>query len=120
MRCRSAVIVLPEFINTYGLVSRCTHCYAVAVDLDGTFLQAIGEKAREHGCYLKLNVTLKRPEFDLDENETTDKVTDTNILFDPTGKIVGTCDKQILMGNEHNFLQKACFIAPFDSVSLVL
>ncbi|HRQ23094.1 MAG TPA: carbon-nitrogen hydrolase family protein [Anaerolineales bacterium] len=40
------------------------------------------------------------------------KVSGTNVLFDPAGNVVGLTDKQILMGNENNFLEKSTTIAP--------
>ncbi len=103
------VMVLPEFINHIAWYENADHCYYVAVSLDDEFIGAIAGKAKEHKCYIKINVTLKR------ENN---KVTGTNILFDPMGNIVGLTDKQILMGNENNFLEKATEIAPILSTEM--
>lgn len=97
------VMVLPEFVNHIAWYMDAAHCYGVAVLLDDGFIGAIGRKAKEHGCYIKINVTLKRDNG---------KVTGTNILFDPAGNVVGLTDKQILMGNENNFLEKSTTIAP--------
>lgn len=97
------VIVLPEFVNHIAWYENAEHCYRVAVSLEGEFIQGIANKAKEYSCYIKINVTLKR------ENG---KVTGANILFDRAGNIVGVNDKQILMGNENNFLEKATEIAP--------
>jgi len=100
---RPDVIVLPEFVNHIAWYQDSSHCYEVAVSLGDAFLQAIAARAREHACYIKLNVTLQRE---------AGKVTGTNILFDRAGQVAALTDKQILMGNENNFLQKACEIAP--------
>lgn len=100
---RPDVIVLPEFVNHIAWYRDSSHCYEVAVSLGDAFLGAIAAKAREHACYIKLNVTLRRE---------AGKVTGTNILFDRAGQIAALNDKQILMGNENNFLQKACEVAP--------
>lgn len=97
------VMVLPEFVNHIAWYRDAAHCYEVAVSLDDDFIHAIGGKAKEHGCYIKINVTLKRDDG---------KVSGTNVLFDPAGKVVGLTDKQILMGNENNFLEKSTTIAP--------
>jgi predicted amidohydrolase len=97
------VMVLPEFVNHIAWYKDAAHCYGVAVSLDDDFIGAIGRKAKEHNCYIKINVTLKRDDG---------KVSGTNILFDPTGNVVGLTDKQILMGNENNFLEKSTTIAP--------
>ncbi len=97
------LIVLPEFVNHIAWYQDADHCYRVAVSLDDDFIQQIAGRAAAHRCYIKINVTLKR---------NNGKVTGTNLLFDPHGEIVGLNDKQILMGNENNFLEPACEIAP--------
>jgi predicted amidohydrolase len=103
------VMVLPEFVNHIAWYENTEHCYRVAVSLDDEFIQGIANKAKEHNCYIKINVTLKRDNG---------KVTGTNILFDRAGNIVGFNDKQILMGNENNFLEKATEIAPILSTDI--
>ena len=105
------VMVLPEFVNHIAWYRDAAHCYGVAVSLDDDFMQAIGRKAKEHNCYIKINVTLKRPDLPVGEDGV-GKVSGTNVLFDPTGNVVGLTDKQILMGNENNFLEKSTTIAP--------
>ena len=57
------VMVLPEFVNHIAWYRDAAHCYEVAVALDDDFIHAIGRKAQEHGCYIKINVTLKRPDL---------------------------------------------------------
>lgn len=103
------VMVLPEFVNHIAWYTDALHCYGVAVSLDDDFIHAIGRKAKEHGCYIKINVTLKRDDG---------KVSGTNVLFDPAGNVVGLTDKQILMGNENNFLEKSTTIAPILETEL--
>lgn len=97
------LIVLPEFINHLAWYENLEHCYRVAVALDGDFLKAMGAKAAEHHCYIKVNCTVRRAQG---------KVTGTNILFDPQGQQVAVNDKQILMGNENNFLERATEAGP--------
>jgi len=92
------IIVTPEFINHILWFDDTEHCWHVSVDLDGDFLKAISTKAKEHNCYIKVNVTLRREH---------PKVTGTNILFDPQGNQIAVTDKQILMGNENNYLTPA-------------
>lgn len=103
------LMVLPEFINHLAWYDDTAHSYSVAVDLDGEFLQAIAAKAAEHGCYIKVNVTLKRTEG---------KVTGTNILFGPDSERLAVNDKQILMGNENNFLERATENGPITETAL--
>jgi len=92
------IIVTPEFINHILWFEDTDHCWRVSLDLDSDFLKAIRAKAKEHNCYIKVNVTLRREH---------PKVTGTNILFDPSGNQIAVTDKQILMGNENNFLMPA-------------
>lgn len=105
------VMVLPEFVNHIAWYKDAAHCYGVAVSLNDDFIHTLGRKAKEHGCYIKINVTLKRPDLPKSEDGV-GKVSGTNVLFDPAGNVVGLTDKQILMGNENNFLEKSTTIAP--------
>ncbi len=98
-----ALLVLPEFCNHLSWYRDRAHSYEVAVTLDGEFLQAIAAKARQHRFYVMINCTVRRAP---------DTVTGTNILFDPTGSPIAITDKQVLMGNENNFLSKATACAP--------
>lgn len=97
------VMVLPEFCNHCAWYRDHEHAYEVAVSLDGDFLAAIAAKAREHHCYIKLNCTVRRDNG---------RITGANLLYDPHGALIAQCDKQVLMGNENNFLTKATEIAP--------
>jgi len=111
------VIVLPEFVNHIAWYKDAVHCYEVAVSLDDDFIGAIGSKAKEYGCYIKINVTLKRDDHPKGDDGI-GKVSGTNVLFDPAGKVIGLTDKQILMGNENNFLEKSTTIAPILETDL--
>ena len=62
------------------------------------WLQGIGAKAKEHGFYVKICVTLRRGNG---------LATVSNILFGPDGAILGVTDKQTLMGNENNYFARA-------------
>lgn len=97
------LIVLPEFCNHSSWYRDRDYSYEVAIEIDGFFTRAIAEKAKALNCYIMLNCTVRR------ENNT---VTGTNILFDRLGDIVSISDKQVLMGNENNFLTKATDVCP--------
>lgn len=97
--CKPDVIVLPEFCNHLSWYDDIDHCREVSVAIDGTFLKAIGEKARELNCWVTTNVTLQRGP--------TARATGTSILFDRQGKIRGENTKQIYIGHENDFLDKA-------------
>ncbi len=85
-------IVLPEFSNHCAIYESQDYANEVALDLKSDFLQAIADKAIEHNTYIKINVTVKKPN---------DKPTVSNLLYSPKGKLVGRADKQVLMGNEN-------------------
>lgn len=97
------LIVLPEFLNHASWWRDEAHSYSVAVAIDGPFLAAIAAKAAEHDCYIMANCTVRRRN---------NAVTGTNFLFDPAGQQVATADKQVLMGNENNFLEAASEACP--------
>ena len=93
------LIVLPEFCNHWSTVADKKEGYDVALAYDGPFLTAIGKKAAEHRAYIALNVTTRKPQG---------KIGGTNVLFDPTGALVTSSDKQVLMGRQElNQLDRA-------------
>lgn len=96
------LIVLPEFSNHLSIYDSAEHCRSVAVDLDGGFVGSCARRARRHGAYVVLTVTVRRP----------DGVTVTNLLLDPHGQIAAQGDKQTLMGNERDFLRPGAHVAP--------
>lgn len=97
------LVVLPEFCNHVAWYKDREHSYEVAVDLNGRFLQTIAAKVAQHRFYLMINCTVRRPN---------NLVTGTNILFDKMGNQIANADKQVLMGNENNFLEKATQSCP--------
>ena len=102
-RRRPDLLVLPEFANHCSWYDDAAHCHEVAVDLDGPFTAAIADAARGIGAYVVINCTVRRPGR---------RVTGTSILFAPDGGIAGTVDKQVLIGHENDFLQRATEAGP--------
>ena len=96
--CNPDIIVLPEFCNHCAWYESVDQAYDVALNLEGDFLNAISQKAVEHGAYLKINVTRRRER---------PKASIANLLYSPDGKLIASADKQVLMGNENNFLSPA-------------
>lgn len=89
------LLVLPEFCNHLSVYDSAEHCWEAAVEIDGEFVKACGERAREYGMYLVLTVSLRRE----------DGVTVSNLLLDPKDGVVAESDKQMLMGNERAYLR---------------
>ena len=81
------LVVLPEFCNHPSWYADDAHAWDVALELDGPFVQAVAAK----GVWVMLNATVRREPG---------RLTDTNILIDPSGTVVATSDKQVLMGGE--------------------
>ncbi|GGM05822.1 nitrilase-related carbon-nitrogen hydrolase [Dactylosporangium sucinum] len=99
----AGLVVLPEFCNHLSWYDDRRHARRMACRDGDDFLTAIAAKAREHGTYVKINVTLAR-----DDGRTTG----TNLLFDPQGTLVGQCDKQTLMGSENDHLDRGSAAGP--------
>ncbi len=99
------ILVLPEFCNHASWYNDLEHCYlsAIAPSLDDPFLGAVSRQVAAHGFYVMINCTVQRPGR---------QVTGTNILLAPDGSIAATSDKQVLMGNENNFLCRADDVCP--------
>ena len=100
---KADLAVLPEFSNHASWYEDQAHCRRVAVDLDGEFLAAIGERARRHRMHIVVNCTVRREG---------DAVTATSILFDDQGQRLAVSDKQVLIGHENDFLRRATTPCP--------
>ncbi len=92
------LLVLPEFCNHCSWYDSAEHCYEVSVDLDGPFLEAVAEAAAEIGAFVCINCTVRRYDH---------RVTGTSLLFAPNGSLAGTTNKQVLIGHENDFLDRA-------------
>ena len=102
------LVVLPEFCNHISVYESAEHCRAVALDLAGPFVAALGERAARHQLVLAATVTARRP----------DRVTVTSLLWGPDGALLAQGDKQTLMGNEREFLQPGEEVAPVADTAL--
>jgi predicted amidohydrolase len=142
--CIPSLIVLPEFCNTFFCntafssdktgneqLSYTDHnqAWEQALTIDGPFLQGIAEQAKEHNCYIVLNVTLRR---DLSRDHGNGKqdasiksnISVTSCLFCPLGHLIHQEDKQSLLGDEDEFFISASNLAdiittPFGELGLL-
>ena len=101
------VMVLPEFANHLSIYDDGGHCWSVAVELDGPWVTAIAAKAAEHGCWIQVNVTMRRDGPSTSRQPAPGRITNTNLLFDPTGWLAADNDKTVLMGAEGDYLSAA-------------
>ena len=97
------LVVMPEFCNHISVYENGEHCRSVAVAVDGPWLGALARRSAEHSVYTSLTVTVPRDG---------ERVTATNVLVNPSGEIVATADKQMLMGNERAHLSAGAEVSP--------
>ena len=97
------LIVLPEFCNHASWYDDKKHCWNVSLERDGSWLKAISDKAEQHQCYIVVNATLRRDSA---------TCSGTSFLYGPNGALLGSSDKQVLMGHENDLLEKASEVSP--------
>jgi len=100
------LLVLPEFANHCSWYDDAAHCYEVSVDIDGDFLSDIAQAAEEIRAHVVINCTVRRG---------SGAVTGTSLLFAPDGSLLGTTDKQVLIGHENDFLRRSTQPGPVIS-----
>jgi predicted amidohydrolase len=112
-RCEPSIIVLPEYCNTMFGIAHCSDepCYEdhnqawhQALVIKGPFLQQIAAQAKQHSCYIVINVTLRR---DLERNHQHPRIKSninvTSCMFSPSGELIQQTDKQMLQAHENEF-----------------
>ena len=92
------LLVLPEFCNHCSWYDSAEHCYDVSVDIDGSFMTDVATATAALGAYVVINCTVRRGDG---------VVTGTSLLLGPDGELLGTTDKQVLIGHENDFLRPA-------------
>ena len=107
--CKPDLVVLPEFINHLSWYDDKQHCFDVSVTLGGPFLGAIAAKAKELGIHVVVNCTVQR------EGGT---ATGSSLLYGPDGSLLADNNKQISIGHENDFLEKATEEGPVVETAL--
>lgn len=114
--CKPDLIVLPEFCNTFSWYEDHNQAWNCALTTDGTFLGRIGEKAKQHDCYIVINVTLRRDTLRDHKNGTIkSNISVTSCLFSPLGKLILQADKETLIGYENDFFISASKVSDVAS-----
>ncbi len=106
---RPGLIVLPEFCNHVAWYEDRAHCFRVSVALNSGFLRAIAGKAREHQTHIVINCTVQRDDG---------VATGTSLLYGPDGELRAASDKQLLMGHQNSFLQRATAPGPVTATEV--
>ena len=92
------LIVLPEFCNHLSWYDDKQHCFDVSVQIGGSELAKIAEKAKEIAAYIVINCTVQRGDG---------SATGSSLLYSPEGEMLADNTKQIYIGHENDFLSKA-------------
>jgi predicted amidohydrolase len=108
-RCRPDLVVLPEFCNYLSWYQDKQHCFDTAVRLDGPFLAAIAERARELEIHVVVNCTVQRDDG---------SATGSSLLYSPAGELLADNTKQIYIGHENDFLAPAGSEGPVVATAL--
>jgi predicted amidohydrolase len=122
--CKPAIIVLPEFCNAAATVEDHNHAWNCALTTKARFFLDIANLAKKHGCYIVINVTLRRePSREHQDGTVKSAISVTSCLFSPSGELVLQADKQNLMGHENNFFMRGTQVSdvsttPFGNVGL--
>lgn len=107
--CNPDLVVLPEFCNHLSWYEDKQHCFEVSVPLDGPFLAAIADKARELSIHVVVNCTVQREDG---------SATGSSLLYSPSGELLADNTKQIYIGHENDFLEKAKAEGPITATVL--
>ena len=95
--CKPAIIVLPAFCNTQPCYADHNQAWHQALATDSEFLQQIAQQAKQHDCYIVLNVTLRRDMTRDHQNASIQSnISITSCLFSPLGELVQQVDKKNL------------------------
>jgi nitrilase len=107
--CEPDLIVLPEFCNHLSWYADKQHCFDVSVAIDGPFLAAIADKAKALAVHVVVNCTLQQPDG---------TATGSSLLYSPQGELLADNTKQIYIGHENDYLEKATEEGPVVSTPL--
>ncbi|QFU77886.1 hydrolase [Halioglobus maricola] len=107
--CQPDLIVLPEFCNHLSWYDNKQHCFDVSVALDSPFLAAIADKAKQLAVHVVVNCTVQREGG---------VATGSSLLYSPTGELLADNTKQIYIGHENDFLERATTEGPVVETAL--
>ncbi|MFD3759947.1 nitrilase-related carbon-nitrogen hydrolase [Streptomyces sp. NPDC058622] len=108
----AVLVVLPEFCNHLSWYDDRQEALDAACRPGDDFLAPVAERAARHGIYVKIHVTLA------DGHEGSRRITAASLLYGPDGALVGSADKQVLMGSENDHLDPATEAGPVLDTAL--
>ena len=99
------LVVTPEFCNHLSIYDDAEHAWEVAIEPDGEWVATIGAVAARRGIWVQFNATVRRSPATVGEPRP--RITNTNFIIDPTGRLAASTDKTVLMGAEGDHLSPA-------------
>lgn len=89
------LVVFPECMNTGYLFDSPAHCLELAERLDGRYVQAMSELAREHDLYIASGFT----------ERVGDRAFNSGLLIDRRGELILRYQKQFLATHDQNWFE---------------
>ncbi|OGB21562.1 MAG: amidohydrolase [Burkholderiales bacterium RIFCSPLOWO2_02_FULL_57_36] len=97
VRQGARLVVFPECMNTGYLFDSEQHCAELAEPVTGRFVQAMARLCKKHNIFIASGFTEK--------DEQKNKIFNTGLLLDPTGKIIVHYHKQFLATHDQNWFE---------------
>ena len=82
------------FVDEIMDMGQAEYTETMAADMPGWETEALGEKARQHGCYIMATLKTKNPKFP-------ERFFNTVFIVDPTGEVCYQHQKNIVLHVEH-------------------
>lgn len=107
------LLVTPEFGNHTAFYADAEYARKVAIEPDGDYVKAVAARAKQHQLYVVFNATTRAG----------DALRLRNYLVGPDGEVIGSGDKQVLMGGEREHIggsttEGAVFETPIGRIGL--
>jgi predicted amidohydrolase len=83
------------FIDEIIDMEQAEYCDVMAADIPGPETEALGAKAKEHGCYILAQLKTRNPDYP-------GRFFNTVFLLDPQGQVIYQHQKNIILYTEHS------------------
>ncbi|MBD1915383.1 carbon-nitrogen hydrolase family protein [Phormidium sp. FACHB-322] len=91
------LVVFPECMNTGYLFDSQQHCSELAETITGKYVEAMADLCRKHGLFIASGFTEK--------DEVNEKIFNSGLLLDKTGKLILHYQKQFLATHDQNWFE---------------
>ena len=97
VRQGAKLVVFPECMNTGYLFDSAGHCEAVAETVDGPFVNAMADLAKQYGLHIASGVT--------ERDAPSGKIYNSGVLVGPKGDLLVHYQKQFLATHDQNWFE---------------